>query len=149
MDIPGFKLVFEIAALFDTLREKVGQQSRGGVPIHDFHDLKRISRRDGIRIAVIAVPSPAAQHVLNQVVAAKSDFAGVADIVTVRAVKTDVELFKTARLLLKDGGRLLLFRPSHSATADPDGFRRILTAPLCYSPQSFVCVYQRMFHVEQ
>src|SRR5579862_493603 len=70
-DYPGFRQEgFEIAALFDTLREKVGQQSRGGVPIHDFHDLKKISRRDGIRIAVIAVPSPAAQHVLNQVVAA-------------------------------------------------------------------------------
>jgi redox-sensing transcriptional repressor len=70
-DYPGFRQEgFEIAALFDTLREKVGQQSRGGVPIHDFHDLKKISKRDGIRIAVIAVPSPAAQQVLNQVVAA-------------------------------------------------------------------------------
>jgi redox-sensing transcriptional repressor len=70
-DYPGFRQEgFEIAALFDTLREKVGQQSRGGVPIHDIHDLRRVARRDGIRIAVIAVPAPAAQHVLNQVVAA-------------------------------------------------------------------------------
>ena len=83
-----------------------------------------------------------------EAVAAKSEFAGVADIVTVRAVKTDAELFKTAGLLLKDGGQLLLFRPSHSATADPAGFRRVLTAPLCDSPQSFICIYQRMFHVE-
>jgi redox-sensing transcriptional repressor len=70
-DYPGFRQEgFEIAALFDNLREKVGQQSRGGVPIHDIHDLKKISRRDGIRIAVIAVPAPAAQNVLNLVVAA-------------------------------------------------------------------------------
>jgi redox-sensing transcriptional repressor len=70
-DYPGFRQEgFEIAALFDTLREKVGQQSRGGVPIHDFHDLRKISKRDAIRIAVIAVPAPAAQQVLNQVVAA-------------------------------------------------------------------------------
>jgi redox-sensing transcriptional repressor len=70
-DYPGFRQEgFEISALFDTLREKVGQQSRGGVPIHDIHDLKRVARRDGIRIAVIAVPAASAQQVLNLVVAA-------------------------------------------------------------------------------
>src|SRR5881296_3748256 len=70
-DYPGFKQEgFEISALFDTLRDKVGQQSRGGVPIHDIGDLKKISRREGIRIAVIAVPAPVAQRVLNLVVAA-------------------------------------------------------------------------------
>ena len=70
-DYPGFRQEgFEIAALFDNLREKVGQQSRGGVPIHDIHDLRKLTRRDGIRIAVIAVPAPAAQHVLDLVVAA-------------------------------------------------------------------------------
>jgi redox-sensing transcriptional repressor len=70
-DYPGFRQEgFEIAALFDNLREKVGQQSRGGVPIHDIHDLRKLVRRDGIRIAVIAVPAPAAQHVLDLVVAA-------------------------------------------------------------------------------
>src|SRR6186713_2218307 len=70
-DYPGFRQEgFEIAALFDTLKEKVGQQSRGGVPIHDIHDLKKIARREGIRIAVIAVPAPSAQHVLGLVVAA-------------------------------------------------------------------------------
>jgi redox-sensing transcriptional repressor len=70
-DYPGFRDEgFEISALFDNLREKVGQQSRGGVPIHDIHDLKKVVRKDGIRIAVIAVPAPSAQHVLNLVVAA-------------------------------------------------------------------------------
>src|SRR5512132_1890294 len=69
-DYPGFRQEgFEISALFDNLREKVGQQSRGGVPIYDIHDLKKTARRDGIRIAVIAVPAPSAQHVLNLVVA--------------------------------------------------------------------------------
>ncbi len=70
-DYPGFRQEgFEIAALFDNLREKVGQQSKSGVPIFDIHDLKKVMRRDGIRIAVIAVPAPSAQHVLNLVVAA-------------------------------------------------------------------------------
>ena len=70
-DYPGFRLEgFEITALFDTLKEKVGQESRGGVPIYDIHDLKKVTKREGIRIAVIAVPAPSAQVVVNQVVAA-------------------------------------------------------------------------------
>ncbi len=70
-DYPGFRQEgFEISALFDVLREKVGQQSRSGVPIYDIHDLKKIARRDGIKIAVVAVPAASAQSVLNQVVAA-------------------------------------------------------------------------------
>ena len=70
-DYPGFRQEgFEIAALFDNLREKVGQQSKSGVPILDIHELKKVAKRDGIKIAVIAVPAPAAQNVLNLVVAA-------------------------------------------------------------------------------
>jgi redox-sensing transcriptional repressor len=70
-DYPGFRQEgFEIAALFDTSSGKVGQQSRGGVPIHDINDLRKIVRRDNVRIAVIAVPASAAQTVLNLVVAA-------------------------------------------------------------------------------
>jgi redox-sensing transcriptional repressor len=69
-DYPGFRQEgFEISALFDTLREKVGQQSRGGVTIHDIHDLKKVVKREGIKIAVIAVPAASAQQVLNLVVA--------------------------------------------------------------------------------
>ena len=70
-DYPGFRQEgFEIAALFDNLREKVGQQSKSGVPILDIHDLKKVVKRDGVKIAVIAVPAAAAQSVLNLVVAA-------------------------------------------------------------------------------
>jgi redox-sensing transcriptional repressor len=70
-DYPGFRQEgFEISALFDTLSSKVGQQSRAGVTIFDIRDLKRIARRDGISIAVIAVPAAAAQPVVDLVVAA-------------------------------------------------------------------------------
>jgi redox-sensing transcriptional repressor len=70
-DYPGFRQEgFEISALFDTLRDKVGQQSRSGVSIYDIGDLKKVAKRDGIRIAVIAVPAASAQHVLGLVVAA-------------------------------------------------------------------------------
>src|SRR5204863_9483109 len=69
-DYPGFRQEgFEIVALFDNLSAKVGQKSRGGVPIHDIHDLKRIARRDSISIGVIAVPATSAHHVVNLVVA--------------------------------------------------------------------------------
>jgi redox-sensing transcriptional repressor len=70
-DYAGFRGEgFEIAALFDRVRDKVGQRSRSGVPIHDARDFKRIARREGIRIAVIAVPAESAQAVVNSVVAA-------------------------------------------------------------------------------
>ena len=70
-DYPGFRQEgFEIAALFDTQSAKVGEQSRGGVPIHDMRDLKKIAKRDGISIAMLAVPAAAASEVVDQVVGA-------------------------------------------------------------------------------
>ena len=67
-DYPGFRQEgFEIRALFDNLSTKVGQQSRGGVPILDIHDLKKFARRDAISIAVIAVPADSAQRVVDLV----------------------------------------------------------------------------------
>jgi redox-sensing transcriptional repressor len=70
-DYPGFRQEgFEIVALFDTLHDKVGRVSRGGVAIHDVRQLKRIVRHERISIAVIAVPASVAQHVVNIVVAA-------------------------------------------------------------------------------
>jgi len=68
-DYPGFRQEgFEIAGLFDASREKIGQRSRGGVLIHDIRDLRKTAKRDGIEIAVIAVPATAAQAVLDLVV---------------------------------------------------------------------------------
>ena len=40
------------------------------MPIHDIRELKRVARRDHLDIAVIAVPAPHAQPVVEQVVAA-------------------------------------------------------------------------------
>ena len=70
-DYPGFREDgFEIVALFDTLREKVGRRSRGGVLIRDIKDLPRVVKREGVGIAVIAVPATAAQAAINAVAAA-------------------------------------------------------------------------------
>ena len=70
-DYPGFRQEgFEIAAMFDASPEKIGHESRGGVPIFDIKDLKRIVRRDRLDIAMLAVPAAAAQPVVDQVVSA-------------------------------------------------------------------------------
>ncbi|MBI2828849.1 MAG: redox-sensing transcriptional repressor Rex [Acidobacteria bacterium] len=70
-DYPGFRQEgFEIAALFDAANEKIGHESRGGVPIYDIKALKRLARRERLDIAVIAVPAPHAQPVVDVVVVA-------------------------------------------------------------------------------
>ena len=84
-----------------------------------------------------------------EVAASKVQYLGQGDIVTVRAVKADTALFETAGRLLKNGGRLLLFRPGHAASSDPPGFKWVATFPLIESPQSYLSIYRRMFHVEQ
>lgn len=68
-DYPGFRQEgFEIGALFDVANEKIGHESRGGVPIHDVKELKRLARRKRFDIAMIAVPAPRAQPVVDLVV---------------------------------------------------------------------------------
>ena len=70
-DYPGFRDEgFEIAALFDTTRDKIGHSSRSGVAIHDIREFRTVVRREQITIAVIAVPTEAAQTVVDAVVAA-------------------------------------------------------------------------------
>lgn len=70
-DYSGFRQEgFSILALFDNQRDKVGQQSKGGVPILDIGELNEFVAREDVGIGVIAVPGPSAQQVLQQVVAA-------------------------------------------------------------------------------
>src|SRR5215831_11677097 len=70
-DYPGFRQEgFKIAALFDAANEKIGHESRSGVPIYDIKELKKVARRERLDIGVIAVPASYAQPVVEQVVAA-------------------------------------------------------------------------------
>jgi redox-sensing transcriptional repressor len=70
-DYAGFREDgFEIVALFDTLKDKIGCRSRGGVLTHDIRDFKKIVKRERIGIAVIAVPAAGAQAAVAIVVAA-------------------------------------------------------------------------------
>jgi redox-sensing transcriptional repressor len=67
-DYPGFRQEgFAIVALFDSEPGKVGRRSKGGVRIHDVSELRKFAKKDGIDIAVVAVPAAAAQAVVSQV----------------------------------------------------------------------------------
>jgi redox-sensing transcriptional repressor len=69
-DYPGFRQEgFEIVALFDADRAKVGRKTRGGVRVLDMVDFRKVIKREGIDIAVLAVPAAAAQEVADLVVA--------------------------------------------------------------------------------
>jgi redox-sensing transcriptional repressor len=68
-DYPGFRQEgFHIVALFDTLPDKVGKRTRGGVPIHHAKELRRVVSRHQIKIGVVAVPAAAAQLVANNII---------------------------------------------------------------------------------
>jgi redox-sensing transcriptional repressor len=68
-DYPGFRHDgFDIVALFDTARDKVGQCSRGGVQIRHAREIDRLVERERVDIAVVAVPATVAQEVVDTVV---------------------------------------------------------------------------------
>ncbi len=68
-DYPGFRREgFEIVALFDTERGKVGRRSRGGVSIYDSSEFRKLVKKERIDIAVVAVPADSAQAVVNAAV---------------------------------------------------------------------------------
>lgn len=68
-DYQGFNVnSFRITALFDCDPGKIGQASRTGLPVYDPNQMEEIIKREGIDIAVIAVPPQAAEHVFEQVI---------------------------------------------------------------------------------
>ena len=60
---------FSVAAMFDSDRKKIGKKV-GAVEIFDIKDFARVAKKDKIDVAVIAVPAPFAQGVLDAVVKA-------------------------------------------------------------------------------
>jgi redox-sensing transcriptional repressor len=63
---------FRIVAAFDVDPAKIGK-SIEGVPVHHLDDCSRIAREHAIRLAIIAVPGPAAQKVADALVSAGID----------------------------------------------------------------------------
>jgi len=103
--------------------------------------------REAIRVLGLAGATVRTERF--EAVAGSAEHQGSADFVTVRAVRADQDLFEMVGKILKEGGQLLLFREAHSPTADPGGFKRVKTVPLIDIPPSFLCIYSRVFHVEQ
>lgn len=71
-----------------------------------------------------------------------------ADLVTVRAVRGDAALFETCAHLLRQAGRLLMFR-STGGPVTADGFQLNETVQLTDSADAVLATYTRVFHVEQ
>jgi redox-sensing transcriptional repressor len=58
---------FRIVAAFDVDPAKIGTQVEG-IPIYGLEDIERVVREHSIRLAIVAVPSPAAQKVADSLV---------------------------------------------------------------------------------
>jgi redox-sensing transcriptional repressor len=56
---------FHIVALVDRDPEKVGRTSREGIPVHPWHQLADLVRRNHVEIGIVAVPADAAQFVYD------------------------------------------------------------------------------------
>ena len=97
--------------------------------------------REAVRVVGLAHTDVATERF--EEAASKAQYAGKGELVTVRAVRTDQVFFETAEKLLSAKGQLLLFRPAHTASADPPGFKRLSTVPLIDAPPSFLSIYQR------
>ncbi|MDX1946637.1 MAG: redox-sensing transcriptional repressor Rex [Pirellulaceae bacterium] len=63
---------FQIVAAFDVDAGKVGKLF-DGIPVHHLDHCSQVARQHGIRLAIIAVPSPAAQKVADALIAAGID----------------------------------------------------------------------------
>jgi redox-sensing transcriptional repressor len=66
-DYYGFQQTnFTVVALFDADEKKIGKKV-GAVEIFDIKDFIRIAAKNKINVAIIAVPAPVAQSVLEQI----------------------------------------------------------------------------------
>jgi redox-sensing transcriptional repressor len=59
---------FQIVALIDTDRDKIGRASRSGIPVLPYDELTATVRQRGVDIAIIAVTSESAQQVYDALV---------------------------------------------------------------------------------
>jgi 16S rRNA (guanine527-N7)-methyltransferase len=102
--------------------------------------------REAIRI--LAIPATTVVTGRFEDVSNEPGWRAAVDVVTVRAVRADEVLFETAGSLLKDGARLVMFRPAHTPTTPPRGFAADRTVQLLDNPPSYLSMFRRVFHVE-
>lgn len=68
-DYYGFRQTnFEVAALFDSDKEKIGNKV-SDVHIYDVAEFSKVAVREELDVAVIAVPAPFAQNALERIIA--------------------------------------------------------------------------------
>lgn len=77
--------------------------------------------REAVRM--LGLENTSVEHARFEDIAARTSVTGTAELVTVRAVKTDKVLFGASRALLREGGRLVLFGSSGTTIAAPPGFQ--------------------------
>jgi 16S rRNA (guanine527-N7)-methyltransferase len=82
--------------------------------------------------------------------ASRSEFRHKANMITVRAVRADDELFAAAHALLARHGRLLMFRSSKPENANIQAFQPLETVCLLDKGRSYlISMEPTTFHVEQ
>jgi redox-sensing transcriptional repressor len=111
---PGFRAEgFDVVAMFDIARDKVGRYSKGGVIVRHMRDLAKTVEREHIDIGVIAVPGDVAQGVADALTAtgvcAILNFARgtlrVPDRVKLKNVDLSVSLASLSFFLAQPGGQ--------------------------------------------
>jgi 16S rRNA (guanine527-N7)-methyltransferase len=78
----------------------------------------------------------------------RPDMRHVADLITMRAVRLDADLLRSARQLIAEKGRLLVFCSTLPAESAP-WFSHQETIVLGASPRVLLACYTPVFHVEQ
>ncbi|MEW6730573.1 MAG: redox-sensing transcriptional repressor Rex [Acidobacteriota bacterium] len=119
---------FNAVALFDNAPEKIGNQTKRGLPVHDVGKLKEVIKQTEIDIIVLAVPASAAQQVLDQVVEA-----GIKAILNFAPVQLHVPeqvKLKTVDLTVSfDSLSHSLVNPQASWESDPRLFSSVFENP--------------------
>lgn len=111
---------FSVAALFDTDKNKIGE-TIGSVKVYDIRKFEEIVKKEGIDVAVIAVPSRFAQEVLDLVtnigIKAVMNFAPtplkVEDDVKLKSVDLTISLESLSYFLAQPNGESVkIVKPS-------------------------------------
>jgi 16S rRNA (guanine527-N7)-methyltransferase len=84
--------------------------------------------REAVRM--LGLENASVENARFEDIAARMSASGVAELVTVRAVKADTALFRASRSLLREGGRLVLFGSSKTPITAPPGFEMLEAARL-------------------
>ncbi len=110
---------FEVVALFDNDREKVGKRvGEAQVKVHDVRKLARVVRDERVDVAVVAVPARVAQRVLNQVMSA--GVKAVLNFAPARLQKRPDVKLKTVDLTISlETLSYFLARPPATSTTNP------------------------------